>query len=290
MPRAERNAAAEHSLRYENRLDDYYCSTDKGGKRRLGCRPHLHRQIELVCFFEGETTGVIDSREYTIRGGDVFIAFPNQVHSFISTGEERYMLYILDPELLPEYLDQFTMSLPASPLLPGVLGRVPQLATLFRALTDVSKDKGENAYREVMRKGYLLAIFGEIFRELRLEPPKGADATILKAIVTYCMRNFTSDLSLSVLENELHVSKYYISHLFSERLKIRFNDYINSFRVSAACRYLQQTDYSVTEISRLVGFNTLRTFNRAFLREVGVTPSEYKKRLEKGYTSASMPV
>lgn len=200
------------------------------------------------------------------------------------------MLFILDPELLPEYGDQFTMSLPASPLLERALERKPQLETLFQALTAVSKDKNENAYREATQRGYLLSIFGELFREMALEPPKGADATILKAIVNYCMRNFTSDLSLSVLEDELHVSKYYISHLFSERLNIRFNDYINSFRVSAACRYLQQSDKSVTEISRLVGFNTLRTFNRAFHKQVGVTPSAYKKRLEKGSAPASMPV
>ena len=275
---------------YENRSSTFYCRTDKGGKHRLECRPHLHKHIELVCLLEGETTGVIDSREYRIRKGDVFIAFPNQVHSFVSTAEERYMLYILDPELLPEYLDQFTMALPSSPLLSGVLTRVPHLEELFRALTALSLEKVENPYREDMRRGYLLAIFGTLLRELSLEPPKGSDATILKEIVNYCMRNFTSDLSLSVLENELHVSKYYISHLFSERLNIRFNDYINGFRVSAACRYLQHSDHSVTEISRLVGFNTLRTFNRAFLRQVGVTPSEYKKRLEKGFAPASMPV
>lgn len=280
----------EHSLIYENRLDDFYCRTDKGGKHRLGCRPHLHKHIELVCLFEGTTTGVLDAHEYTIRSGDVFIAFPNQVHSFISTDEERYMLYILDPELLPEYADIFTMSLPATPLLSGILGRLPQLEPLFRALTDVSKASGDNAYREVTRRGYLLAIFGELFREMRLETPNGSDATILKAIVNYCMRNFTSDLSLSVLESELHVSKYYISHLFSERLNVRFNDYVNGFRVSAACRYLQQSDCSVTEISRLVGFNTLRTFNRAFRRQVGVTPSDYRKRLEKASAPASMPL
>ena len=225
-----------------------------------------------------------------IRGGDVFLAFPNQVHSFISNGPESYALFILDPDLLPEYGDQFTMSLPASPLIPGALTKKPQLAVLFSCLAAISTEKSDAPYREAVRRGYLLSIFGELFREMALEPPRGADATILKAIVNYCMRNFTSDLSLSVLENELHVSKYYISHLFSDRLRIRFNDYINSFRVSAACRYLQQSDKSVTEISRLVGFNTLRTFNRAFAKQVGVTPSAYKKRLEKGSAPASIPL
>ena len=57
---------------------------------------------------------------------------------------------------------------------------------------------------------------------------------------------------------------------------MKFNDYINSLRVSAASRYLSGTDKSITEISELVGFGTSRTFNRAFLKQFGKSPSEYR--------------
>lgn len=99
----------------------------------------------------------------------------------------------------------------------------------------------------------------------------------LQSVVSYCARNFNRELSLDVLEEELHISKYYISHLFSDRLGIRFNDYVNSLRVSDACRLLRQTDASITEISELVGFGTLRTFNRAFIKHTGVSPSAYRR-------------
>ena len=103
------------------------------------------------------------------------------------------------------------------------------------------------------------------------------DSHALKAIVNYCARNYTKDLSLSLLESELHISRYYISHLFSDKLQIGFNDYINSLRVSFACNYLKHSDRSVTEISDLVGFGTLRTFNRAFQKQIGRSPSEYRR-------------
>jgi len=276
---------------YENRADKYYCRDVRTKKSTLACRPHLHRHLELVALFEGEVTAVIDSREYLLKGGDVLLAFPNQVHGFRSDGSERYLLFILDPSLIPEYSDQLVMSLPDSPVIPDLLRRKPHIAELFCALPSVSGRKGrEHPFCETTRRGYLLALFGELLREMSVEPSRGADATVLRQIIDYCMRNYTSDLSLSVLENELHISKYYISHLFSERMKVRFNDYINSFRVSAACRYLEQSDKSVTEISRLVGFNTLRTFNRAFAKQVGTTPSAYKKYLEKGVPHDSIPL
>ena len=79
------------------------------------------------------------------------------------------------------------------------------------------------------------------------------------------------------MEEELHLSKYYISHLFGSKIGTGFNDYINALRVSEACRYLRRTNKSITEISALVGFGTLRTFNRAFFKQVGMSPSEYRK-------------
>lgn len=66
--------------------------------------------------------------------------------------------------------------------------------------------------------------------------------------------------------------------MMSSKLNMGFNDYVNSLRVSNACKYLRKTDKSITEISNIVGFNTLRTFNRAFRKQLGITPSEYRTK------------
>jgi AraC-like DNA-binding protein len=91
------------------------------------------------------------------------------------------------------------------------------------------------------------------------------------------------------LERDLHISKYYISHVMSQKLNIGFNDYVNSLRISSACRLLRKSDRSITEISELVGFNTLRTFNRAFFKQMGVTPSDYRLRRQPDSVPPSLP-
>ena len=60
---------------------------------------------------------------------------------------------------------------------------------------------------------------------------------------------------------------------------MRFNDYINSLRVSKACLLLTDSDMSITAISDKVGFSTIRTFNRAFLRQTGKSPSDYRRTI-----------
>ena len=96
--------------------------------------------------------------------------------------------------------------------------------------------------------------------------------------MNYCNENYHKPLSLSTLARDLHLNKYYISHIMSNKLNIGFNDYINSLRVSNACKLLVKSDSTVTEISEAVGFNTLRTFNRAFSKQMNCTPSEYRRR------------
>lgn len=104
-------------IHYENRVGDFYYRDRTAGGSQLHCKPHLHYHIELVYLLEGQTRGFADSTEYCIEGGDIFIAFPNQLHQFVSTGPERYMLFILSPDLMPELSRLFTEQLPESALL-----------------------------------------------------------------------------------------------------------------------------------------------------------------------------
>ena len=129
-----------------------------------------------------------------------------------------------------------------------------------------------------VRRGYLHSLFAKLLSRYSFSELQHPSSNAFRAVVEYCTRNYDKDLSLSEMEKALHISKYYISHLFAEKLKIGFNDYVNSLRVSHACRHLRHSDLSVTEISSMVGFSTLRTFNRAFKKQMGCTPSEYRKK------------
>lgn len=247
--------------------------------RRLQYRkPHLHRELELVLYYGGKTVAYCDSMRYDLQPGDVFLTFPNQIHRYLTYGREEYILLIVKPEMMPELEDIFKMSIPASAVLHGVAD-LPQIKALGEILARFEQATNlESPRLQPLLRGYLLALFSELLRRMPLAGVSVEDSDTLRAIVTYCLQNFTGELSLSILEENLHLNRYYISHLFSERLGVRFNDYINSLRVSEACRYLLNSSHGVTEISDLVGFNTLRTFNRAFRRQIGVTPSAYRRQ------------
>ena len=274
---------------YEKRGVDFYFRDNRDGvKSKLRCSPHIHPHIEFVYMIEGHTDAYADSFSGSIGPGDFYIAFPNQIHRFVSHGDEKYFLSIVDPELIPEFKDQLLNTLPQSNIIPAQSDAARQIGLVMQALTESAKS--ENKYRQTVLRGHLVALFGIILNSLPTSAYSGDDTRILRTILDFCTKNYTHQLSLSTLADELHLSKYYISHLFSNKLQISFNDYINSLRVSAACRLLSRTDKNVTDICAEVGFSTLRTFNRAFLRHMETSPSAYRKNHStQPAASASMP-
>ena len=264
-------------VRYEKKALDIEFRDQSAGQRHLQCLPHLHRELELVYMLEGEAVAYADSVRCVLQAGDVFLTFPNQIHFYESYTQEKFLIFIIKPDLMPDLMETFTMGLPQSPVVHNVSAQ-PHLAQLFDLLRAAcSKDKNGSRYSNTLRRGYLLALFSELLSQMNINRLSVGDSGALRSIVSFCAQNFSENLSLSLLEEKLHLNKYYISHLFSGKLGLRFNDYVNSLRISEACRLLTNSDHSITEVSELVGFNTLRTFNRAFIKQIGVPPSEYRK-------------
>ena len=115
----------------------------------------------------------------------------------------------------------------------------------------------------------------KLCEKLGLVPAENQD-TVMLAILEHCAENYRGKITLESMEQSLSLNGCYISTLFMRRLGMGFHDYINSLRLSDACRLLTTTDESVSKIATEVGFGTSRTFNRVFLENFGMSPREYR--------------
>ncbi|GGD51618.1 hypothetical protein GCM10011357_04430 [Lacimicrobium alkaliphilum] len=84
------------------------------------------------------------------------------------------------------------------------------------------------------------------------------------------------DLSLNRLATEISVSENYISETLSQELNTNFFQFVNSFRINEAKKLLTDTNLPVTTIVYEVGYKSKSTFNAAFKKIEGVTPSAYR--------------
>jgi len=84
-------------------------------------------------------------------------------------------------------------------------------------------------------------------------------------------------LSLRALSGRLGVSENHLSQTFSKKSGMNFFDYVNGCRIAEARRRLKTTNDTVLAIAHDVGFNSRSTFNAAFKKHAGATPSAYRE-------------
>ncbi len=256
------------------KLEDKKSAYEARFGKNLGLTPHLHSHIEIILIEEGTSLGVADTKEAYMSDGDLFISFPNQIHYYQDvTKQVNHKIIIVSPDMCPEFNNILKTMVPESPVLKNAASN-ERIVSAFDNIIDCKRSGDE--YSETEVRGSMLILMSEICRNMPLIKNVSYDSDMAKAIINYCYENYASEISLQSIADELHISRYYISHLFGQRLHIGFNDYINSLRVRSAAELLKSGDKTITEVAYAVGYNSVRTFDRCFLKVRGMTPKEYK--------------
>jgi AraC-like DNA-binding protein len=92
------------------------------------------------------------------------------------------------------------------------------------------------------------------------------------------------DLRLAELANHFQVNISTLSTIINQCFDKNFNDLVNEYRVNAFCKNIeagQLSQFTLLSIAYDAGFNSKTTFNRAFKKQLGMSPSDYVK-LQKG--------
>ncbi|WP_211746106.1 response regulator [Paenibacillus sp. Marseille-Q4541] len=89
---------------------------------------------------------------------------------------------------------------------------------------------------------------------------------------------YVNDLSLEYLAGRVHLTSSYLSHIFKKATGVSLVKYINKFRMEKAREYLDQSNYKIVDVYRMVGFSDPSYFGMTFKSFYGVTPSQYRER------------
>ncbi len=238
---------------------------------------HLHSQIELLYVESGTTLVTIHNQSRYLNKGDFAVVFPNTVHNYEAVeGEEpcRLVVAICSLELTGDFFKKLTSYSPTNPFV--TYDRLHQNVSL--AMLELEKEclegKNLNACRALV-----LLILSRVLPLVELAKNRDIENYDLTYhIVSFVAEHFQEPLTLTELAKHLNVSKFYLSRTFSSKLNTSFNRYINYIRANYALTLIQSTNYSLTRISVDAGFESQRTFNRAFKEIFGLTPSEYRQR------------
>ncbi len=250
---------------------------------------HWHKAIELMYIVEGDVLVSVDEEKHVMKTGEIVICSSRQIHYFTSLCESSKMSFVIFDEDILDKLDltgDFSINfLSKSKMLElGMTDEViNELYYCFQKICE-EKERRKIYYHRVV-EGYLYVLMVNLLRYVNNLPRKGEKRLlnkgmldILKRAISYIESNYASQVTLDHLAWTLGVSPFYLSRLLRQTTGKSFKAYLNYVRVTQAKILMCNTNNTVLEVAMTTGFNNVRTFNRVFKENTGMTPSEFRRK------------
>jgi len=90
-----------------------------------------------------------------------------------------------------------------------------------------------------------------------------------------------SPISIDELCSKFLVSRSSLQTLFKNNLNTSPKKYINDLKLSKSKQLIKENKYTISEISFMLGFNSIHYFSRAFTQHYEIRPSEYAQTVFK---------
>ncbi len=230
---------------------------------------HFHHQIELYYLIKGEQELTIDEQTCVLHAGDAALVLPNCVHSQRNIRPGRSVVAVFDASYTGAYMRRLQSSVCAYPFIQAAHSDV--MLALLRLARDDSMD-------DALSAAYVSLAVGRLLSALELTP-RGtvAETDDLKRVLAYIDTHIGEKITLEAIAGSIGLNRYAVSRLFSERMHCGLNEYVNALRADRARHLLRETALPLSEISRRSGFDSERTFYRAFREQYGASPREYAR-------------
>ena len=252
---------------------EFLLSREQNGRLEAGevsnrnYRLHFHSHIEICVVTEGEIEVWINDQRRVLGAGEISVAWSYDAHSYRTVETSRSLGIIIPPDFFNDILPtlgqrQARESFLSDPFL---------FDKLSGAIRSVMETKSE-----VTRRGYVYVILGHLLERVRFEESDHErDLQLTSRVLIYLNRAFREELTLGDVAQALGYHPSYLSRMFKSTLHIGFNRYLTILRLREAILLLREGERTVTAAALESGFQSLRSFYRAFQSEFGCTPREY---------------
>jgi AraC-like DNA-binding protein len=261
---------------------------------------HWQALVEMLYIKRGCCDIIIHNEEFTMREGDLLVVNPGEMHAHNFDGKS-YLEFIctkFDPVILEDpnnYVKNEPFSkdfkkistVPSPP--PSFLYRSDELTNtpIPAIILNIQKeiDTHEIGYDLSIRSG-IQSLYVWLLRrwnkEAHLTASNWHNSAYKRLVVVfqYIQENYSEDISTSNMADILAVSVPHFCRSFKKIAGCSFHNYLQSFRVSEAARFLLSTDSNINQIASMVGYEDVNFFIRVFGKHTGMSPMKYRKKWE----------
>lgn len=248
---------------------------------------HQHDFYEFYLFLEGEVRMEIDGHYHVAAPGDIFLIPPHHPHGMVNLNPDipyrRFVIWLsknfcddlagLSEEYM--YLFHLVQDKKVYQYHTDTVSFNELQSKIIRMLEEMqSNNFGKDAQLSLLINDLILHINRMVYADLHPISPSATDS-LFDRLLLYIQNNLDEDLSLERLAHEFYVSKYHIAHLFKEKFGMSIHQYITKKRLER-CKQALLGDENITDIYESFGFGDYSSFFRAFKKEYGISPKEFR--------------
>lgn len=238
-------------------------------KQNLNCRLHINSGLEVIAVRHGSLTVMLGGNEsVTLEANQATIIFPYQLHGFETSEDCDAVVYIFSQRILPNSVIMYEKKIACRKII-----NMDKNFSEYVAMTTTDFENTENSYGvKALLYGFLAAFVKDNF----FVEERPADDEV-SGIIEYIYLNMEGNITLETVAAAQGMSESEIKKIFNEHIGITFKEFLHNIRIERAMFLLQGRRLNISEIAYECGFESLRTFNRVFLRKVGCSPTEYRR-------------
>ena len=216
---------------------------------------------------------------FALKKGTLWLLPKNEYHYYTSDKDDPYEYYWFhfNGNGATNFLDKIGLS-ESNPVIKGLYD--PNIENKFSDLVEIAKQNNPNEH-------LILSALHNLFYEIenacaKLDVKKHhyeRDHTI-DNVISYIKQNYTKNITLQDLANVALLDKTYLIRKFKEKTKLSPIQFLIQYRISQSCNLLS-SPMSLTEVASRCGFKDLGNYLQRFKDFLGVTPTQYRKNLNK---------
>lgn len=245
---------------------------------------HSHPFTELFYVVKGSGNFIIEGETYHVIENDLVIVNANVQHTESSKNANPLEYIVLGIEGLSLLLERTVHDEHTSEFysIHNYRKSQDEILQILHAL--VYEVEQKEAYYDAICQNLLNILVLNIIRRsksnLILSTQKNAtkECTYIK---NYIDVHYASPITLDHLANETYQDKYYLVHAFKKHYDISPINYLIDRRIKESTNLIETTNYSISAIANIVGFNSQSYYTQIFKRKTGITPAQHRKIYRK---------
>lgn len=237
------------------------------------------REYHLLHFvLEGQGTLTIDQHVFYIHKGDMFLIPAHKV-AYYQADEKQPWCYAWIG-YLGINAAKYTHQLQGKAADIYVVHNL-QVQTYYELIQKIMDTTGNSTSMYLKTNSLLFTLIANLYEELHIHEDVKSASTLSDEIKYYMDLNYPQDIRISDIADTFHIHPNYLSRIFSEKYQISPKKYLLNLKLKKACELLLTSDYPISVIANAIGFKDQLAFSKLFKKNMGISPTDYKKTYDE---------